>query len=255
MRGQQGHATGGGARQGGAKHPASSHSGLPQGLHSLRPFPPHLPPSPSCSPHAAAVHPAERPLPRLPEYMPTFPSAHDADGGDGSRTGGQRRQRREMEEAHGRGVKRRWAVRLAGGFCQVANPTPPAGLPSQGVSACATPELLSSGYLLCLQVPAGGAGPLRGRVWRATRGAAARNVAPPGLAGQLAHTWHWMAGKQCGGCACSSLGTRAQFSHNSSQQRVGRGERREVAESVSEARNSKLRNSSRSGAANVKQKG
>ncbi|PSC68206.1 cyclin-dependent kinase G-2-like isoform X1 [Micractinium conductrix] len=56
----------------------------------------------------ALRHPyfSERPLPRLPEYMPTFPSAHDAGGGGGA--GGQHRQRREVEEAHGRGVKRRY---------------------------------------------------------------------------------------------------------------------------------------------------
>ncbi|KAI7842421.1 hypothetical protein COHA_004060 [Chlorella ohadii] len=51
----------------------------------------------------------ERPLPRLPHYMPSFPSAHDADGGGGGGRGGQHRnERREMEEAHGRGVKRRY---------------------------------------------------------------------------------------------------------------------------------------------------
>ena len=63
---------------------------------------------------------SERPLPRLPEYMPSFPSAHDAadgkgdrggyggGGGGGGGKGEHQRQRREMEEAHGRGVKRRY---------------------------------------------------------------------------------------------------------------------------------------------------
>ncbi|KAL4422316.1 hypothetical protein ABPG75_008513 [Micractinium tetrahymenae] len=58
----------------------------------------------------ALRHPyfTERPLPRLPEYMPSFPSAHDAADSEGR--GGQHRQRREMEEAHGRGVKRRYQM-------------------------------------------------------------------------------------------------------------------------------------------------
>ena len=72
---------------------------------------------------AALRHPyfSERPLPLLPQYMPSFPSAHDTTEGQGgkgsygSSSGGgcglkgeHQRQRREMEEAHGRGVKRRY---------------------------------------------------------------------------------------------------------------------------------------------------
>ena len=58
--------------------------------------------------------------------MPTFPSAHDAmgdgaagDGGGGAAGGthaAHQRQRREMEEAHGRGVKRLYQQEQADRF-------------------------------------------------------------------------------------------------------------------------------------------
>lgn len=56
---------------------------------------------------AALRHPylSERPLPRLPQYMPTFPSAHDADE---PVAGTAQRARRDMEAAHDRGVKSRY---------------------------------------------------------------------------------------------------------------------------------------------------
>lgn len=62
---------------------------------------------------------SERPMPRQPAFMPTFPSAHDAEpGGGGGGGGGRLQQRRAAEEAHGAGVKRRYLEqdRFGGAF-------------------------------------------------------------------------------------------------------------------------------------------
>ncbi|GAB4821329.1 hypothetical protein N2152v2_008375 [Parachlorella kessleri] len=58
----------------------------------------------------ALRHPyfSERPLPRQPQYMPSFPSAHDEHASKAGQGKTHLQRRREAEEAHGRGIKRRY---------------------------------------------------------------------------------------------------------------------------------------------------